>query len=186
VRRVEAVTGEGALDWLARTDERIDQVAALLKSDREGLSERVEQMLTRSRDLERELDRLKSRLAASQGDELVAQAVEVDGMKVLAARLDGVDPKGLRSTVDQLKNKLGTAAIVLVTVTGEKVNLVAGVTEDLTDRVKAGPLANFVAQQVGGRGGGRPDMAQAGGNDPSKVDQAVGSVPNWVREQLAG
>ncbi len=185
VRRVEAVTGSGALDWVSRVEDRMDGAAALLKSDRESLPEKLEQIVARSRDLEKELERLKARLAASHGDDLAAQAVEVDGVKLLAARVDGVDPKGLRSTVDQLKNKLGSAAVVLVTVSGEKVNLVAGVTEDLTDRLQAGPLANFVAQQVGGRGGGRPDMAQAGGSDPSKVDQAVGSVPNWVREQLA-
>ncbi len=105
---------------------------------------------------------------------------------MLAARLDGVDVKGLRATVDQLKNKLGSAAVVLATVDGEKVNLVAGVTADYTDRIEAGPLANFVAQQVGGRGGGRPDMAQAGGNDPDRLEQAIKAVPNWIRERLGG
>ena len=128
---------------------------------------------------------MKARSAASQGDDLAAQAEDVNGLKVLAAKLEGVDPKRLRETVDRLKNKLGSAAIVLATVQGDKVTLVAGVTADYVDRIAAGPLANFVAQQVGGRGGGRPDMAQAGGNDPSKIDQAIRSVPNWIKERLS-
>jgi alanyl-tRNA synthetase len=112
--------------------------------------------------------------------------VDVDGLMVLAARLDGADAKRLRDTVDQLKNKLGSAAVVLASVSGDKVSLVAGVTKDWTDRIAAGPLANHVAQQVGGRGGGRADLAQAGGSDPSRLDQAIDSVPDWVRTQLAG
>jgi alanyl-tRNA synthetase len=184
VRRVEAVTGERALDWLASAERRLDDVADLLKSDREAVVEKVAQVVSHSRELERDLDRLKSRLAASHGEDLAAQAVDVDGLKILAARLDGVDAKGLRATVDQLKNKLGSAAVVLATVDGDKVSLVAGVTADYTDRIEAGPLANFVAQQVGGRGGGRPDMAQAGGNDPSRLEQAIKAVPNWIRERL--
>ena len=184
VRRVEAVTGSGALNWLSQTDSRVADVAGLVKSDREGIVERVEQVLARSRQLEKDLERLKSRLAATQGDDLLAQATEVEGLKVLAARLDDVDPKGLRATADQLKNKLGSAVVVLATVQNEKVSLVAGVTADYTDRVAAGPLVNFVAQQVGGRGGGRPDMAQAGGNEPENVNQAISSVAGWVREQL--
>ncbi len=184
VRRVEAVTGEAALDWLAGAERRLNDVAELVKADREGVVEKVGQVVTRSRELEKDLERLKSRLAASHGEDLVAQAVDVNGLKVLAARLDGVDAKGLRATVDQLKNKLGSAAVVLATVDGDKVSLVAGVTADYTDRIAAGPLANFVAQQVGGRGGGRPDMAQAGGNDPTRLEQAIKSVPNWIRERL--
>jgi alanyl-tRNA synthetase len=144
----------------------------------------VEQNVTHSRELEKDLERLKSRLATTQGEDLAAQAVDLNGLKVLAARIDGVDAKGLRATVDQLKNKLGSAAVVLATVEGEKVNLVAGVTADYVDRIEAGPLANFVAQQVGGRGGGRPDMAQAGGNDPTRLEQAIKAVPNWIRERL--
>ncbi len=184
VRRVEAVTGERALDWLASAERRLDDVADLVKSDREAVVEKVAQVVSHSRELERDLDRLKSRLAASHGEDLAAQAVDVDGLKILAARLDGVDAKGLRATVDQLKNKLGSAVVVLATVDGDKVSLVAGVTADYTDRIEAGPLANFVAQQVGGRGGGRPDMAQAGGNDPSRLEQAIKAVPNWIRERL--
>jgi alanyl-tRNA synthetase len=161
-------------------------VAALLKSDRDGVDGRVDQLLTRTRELEKEVERLKGRLAASAGDDLLARAVDVDGLMVLAARLDGADAKRLRDTVDQLKNKLGSAAVVLASVSGDKVSLVAGVTKDWTDRIAAGPLANHVAQQVGGRGGGRADLAQAGGSDPSRLDQAIDSVPDWVRTQLAG
>jgi alanyl-tRNA synthetase len=184
VRRVEAVTGEGALDWLARAERRLSGVAELVKGDQETLLDKVGQVVAHSRELEKDLERLKSRLAASHGEDLAAQAVDVNGLKVLAARVDGVDAKGLRATVDQLKNKLGSAAVVLATVDGEKVNLVAGVTADYVDRIEAGPLANFVAQQVGGRGGGRPDMAQAGGNDPARLEQAIKAVPNWIRERL--
>jgi alanyl-tRNA synthetase len=184
VRRIEAVTGSRALDWLTGVERRVNEVAELVKSDRESVVEKVGQVVTHSRELEKDLERLKSRLAASHGEDLAAQAVDVNGLKVLAARLDGVDVKGLRATVDQLKNKLGSAAVVLATVDGDKVSLVAGVTADYTDRIEAGPLANFVAQQVGGRGGGRPDMAQAGGNDPTRLAQAIKAVPNWIRERL--
>jgi alanyl-tRNA synthetase len=184
VRRVEAVTGTAALDWLAGADRQIAQVVALLKSDRAGLVDKVGQVMGRTRELEQDLERLKARLALSHGDDLAAQAVDMNGLKVLAAKLDGVDAKGLRATVDQLKSKLGSAAVVLASVEGEKVSLVAGVTADYVDRIEAGPLANFVAQQVGGRGGGRPDLAQAGGNDPARLDQAIKAVPNWVRERL--
>ncbi|HSS63476.1 MAG TPA: alanine--tRNA ligase, partial [Gammaproteobacteria bacterium] len=185
VRRVEAVTGEGALQWVRDLEDRLGGVAAMLKSDRDGVVEKTGQLLQRNRELERELEKMKARLVASHGDDLAAQAEDVDGLKVLAAKLEGVDPKRLRETVDRLKSKLGSAAIVLATVQGDKVSLVAGVTPDYVDRIAAGPLANFVAQQVGGRGGGRPDMAQAGGNDPSKIDQAIRSVPNWIRERLS-
>ncbi len=185
VRRVEAVTGKGALHWVRDLEDRLGGVAYALKSDRDSVVEKTNQLLQRNRELERELEQLKARSAASQGDDLAAQAQDLDGLKVLAAKLEGVDPKRLRETVDRLKNKLGSAAIVLATVQGDKVSLVAGVTADYVDRIAAGPLANFVAQQVGGRGGGRPDMAQAGGNDPSKIDQAIRSVPNWIKERLS-
>jgi alanyl-tRNA synthetase len=184
VRRIEAVTGEYALDWLANAERKLTDVAELVKSDGDALVEKVGQVVSHSREIEKDLERLKSRLAASQGEDLASQAVDVNGLKVLAARLDGVDAKGLRTTVDQLKNKLGSAAVVLAAVDGDKVSLVAGVTADYTDRIEAGPLANFVAQQVGGRGGGRPDMAQAGGNDPTRLAQAIKAVPNWIRERL--
>ena len=186
VRRVVALTGEGALAWVRSMEDRIERIAGSVKADAETVADRVEALLARSRDLERDLERLKARVAASRGDDLAAQAVDVGGLKVLAAKIDGADPKALRETVDRLKARLGSAAVVLVTVNAGKVALVAGVTKDCTDRIEAGALANHVAHQVGGRGGGRPELAQAGGNDPSRVDQAIGSVQGWVREQLAG
>ena len=186
VRRIVALTGEGALEWVHSMEDRIERIESAMKADAETVADRVDAMLARSRDLERELDRLKTRAAASHGDDLAAQAVDIDGLKVLAAKIDGADPKVLREMVDRLKGTLGSAVVVLATTGAEKVALVAGVTKDYTDRIEAGMLANHVARQVGGRGGGRPDLAQAGGNDPSRVDQAIHSVPQWVREQLAG
>ena len=186
VRRIVALTGEEALAWVHSMEDRIGRIAGSMKADAETVADRVEAMLARSRELERDLERLKARVAASHGDDLAAQAVDVDGLKVLAAKIDGADPKALRETVDRLKSRLGSAAVVLATIKAEKVALVAGVTNDYTDRIEAGMLANHVARQVGGRGGGRPELAQAGGNDPSRVDQAIRSVAGWVREQLAG
>ena len=186
VRRIVALTGEEALAWVHSMEDRIGRIAGSMKADAETVVDRVEAMLARSRALERDLERLKARVAASRGDDLAAQAVDVDGLKVLAAKIDGADPKALRETVDRLKSRLGSAAVVLATIKAEKVALVAGVTNDYTDRIEAGMLANHVARQVGGRGGGRPELAQAGGNDPSRVDQAIRSVAGWVREQLAG
>ena len=185
VRRIVALTGEEAIAWVQSMEDRIERIASIMKADPETVAERVEAMLARSRELERDLERLKTRVAASHGDDLAAQAVDIDGLKVLAAKIDGADPKALRETVDRLKSRLGSAAVVLATVNGGKVALVAGVTKDSTDRIEAGTLANHVARQVGGRGGGRPELAQAGGNDPSRVDQAISSVQGWVREQLA-
>ena len=141
-------------------------------------------MLEQVKAAEKELARLKSKLAASQGDDLAGQAVEVGGLRVLAASLDGADVKTLRETMDKLKDKLGSAAIVLAGVDGGKVSLIAGVTADATAKVKAGELVNFVASQVGGKGGGRPDMAQAGGTEPAKLPQALASVADWVRERV--
>ncbi len=186
VRRIEAVTGQVALDWIDRDAQSLRRVAGLLKSDVSGLEARVAQLLQRERELEKEVEQFNAKLAARAGDELLSAAVDVDGIKVLAAAIDGVDPKSLRDTVDQLKQKLHRAAVVLATVQQGKVSLVAGVTPGETARIKAGDLVNQVAQQVGGRGGGRPDMAQAGGNDPSGLAHALGSVPDWVRQRLAG
>ena len=186
VRRIVALTGEEALAWVHSMEDRIGRISEAMKADAETVADRVEAMLARNRDLERDLDRLKVRVAASHGDDLAAQAVDVDGLKVLAAKIDGADPKALRETVDRLKHKLGSAAVVLAAVNGGKVALVAGVTKDCVDRIEAGLLVNHVARQVGGRGGGRPELAQAGGNDPARVEQAIRSVPGWVREQLAG
>ena len=186
VRRIVALSGEEALSWVHSMEDRIDRIAGSMKAEAETVADRVEAMLARNRALERDLERLKARVAASHGDDLAAQAVDVDGLKVLAAKIDGADPKALRETVDRLKSRLGSAAVVLAAVDGGKVALVAGVTKDSVDRIEAGGLVNHVARQVGGRGGGRPELAQAGGNDPARVEQAIRSVPGWVREQLAG
>ncbi len=184
VRRVEAVAGRVAVDWLQGLDRSVRRVAGQLKASPEQLGDRVEQLLKRSRELEKELDRLKGKLASAAGSDLASQAVDIDGVKVLAAHLDGIDPNGLRDTVDQLKNKLGSAVIVLGTAAGGGVRLVAGVTRDLTDRIKAGELVNHVASQVGGKGGGRPDFAQAGGKDAAALPGALDSAPDWIRERL--
>ena len=184
VRRIEAVSGARALQWVRDNEQRLARVADLVKGNREDVDERVSQLLEKSRQLEKELQQLKSRMASSQGGDLVSQAVEIGGIKVLAARLDGADTKVLRETLDQLKDKLGSAAIVLAAVDGEKITLVAGVTKDQTGRVKAGELVNVVASRVGGKGGGRPDMAQAGGNQPEHLDAALQAVPGWVEQQL--
>ena len=184
VRRIEAVSGNGALDWVRDNETRLARIAGLFKSEKEGIETRLESVLERSRKLEKEVEQLKSRLASSAGDDMASEAEDIDGIKVLARHLEGADPKTLRETVDQLKNKLGTAALVLATVKDDKVSLVAGVSKDACERVKAGDLVNFVAAQVGGKGGGRPDMAQAGGNQPEKLDAALQGVPGWVKEQL--
>jgi len=183
VRRIEAVTGETAMLWVASNEQRLQKIADLVKGSRDDADEKVAQMLDRQRQLEKELKQLKGKMASSQGSDLASQAVEINGIKVLAARLDGADTQVLRDTLDQLKNKLGSAAVVLATVDGDKVSIVAGVTKDQTGQLKAGELVNFVASQVGGKGGGRPDMAQAGGNQPEHLDEALASVPGWV-EQL--
>ena len=185
VRRIEAVTGERALDYITSLQDRARQVAHLVKGDRDNFSDKVRQLVERTRQLEKEIEQLKGRLASGQGADLLSQTVEVDGIKVLAARLDGVDAKTLREAVDRCKDQLKAAAVVLATVEDGKVRLVAGVTSAETQRIKAGELVNVVAQQVGGKGGGRADLAQAGGTDPTKLDHALRSVPEWVRGQLA-
>ncbi|MCP5141664.1 MAG: alanine--tRNA ligase [Gammaproteobacteria bacterium] len=184
VRRVEAVTGRNAVDHVEANEERLDRMAGLLKAGRDDVEGKVGQLIERARKLEKELDALKAKLASSAGSDLVSQAIDIAGIKVLAARLEGVDPKSLRDTVDQLKNKLGTAAVVLAAVADGKVSLAAGVSKDATDRIKAGDLVNSVATQVGGKGGGRPDMAMAGGTDPSNLDGALAGVAAWVQAQL--
>ncbi len=184
VRRIEAVTGEEALNYVNETEKNLGEISGLVKGNREDVTTRVSQMIERNRKLEKELDALKAKLASSQGGDLAAQAQDVGGIKVLAARLDGADAKVLRETVDQLKNKLGAAAVVLASVNGDRISLVAGVTRDESKRIKAGDLVNQVATQVGGKGGGRPDMAQAGGNQPENLDPALDSVADWVAQQL--
>ena len=185
VRRIEALTGAGALAWVNEQEERLREVAGLMRTGREDVVERTRQALDRLRGLEKEVDRLNSRLASTRGGELAEEARTVAGIKVLTSRLDGADARTLRNTTDQLKQKLGSGVVVLASVDGGKVSLVAGVTKDLTASAPAGELVNFVASQVGGRGGGRPDMAQAGGNRPEQLDDAMASVDEWVSERLA-
>jgi alanyl-tRNA synthetase len=184
VRRVEAVTGENALAYLQGLESTVNQLAGTLKATATEVPNRVMQLLDQVRSLEKELAALKGKLASAQGDELLSQAVDVKGIRVLAATLDGADAKTLRETMDKLKDKLKTAAIVLAAVDGGKVQLAAGVTSDSTAKVKAGELVNFVAQQVGGKGGGKPDLAMAGGTDASKLPQALASVQAWVAERV--
>jgi alanyl-tRNA synthetase len=180
IRRVEAVTGNNALQFLQGLEDKINEAATILKTHPGDLVNRVAQLQDALRQAERELEKVNSKFAASQGDELANQAVDVNGIKVLAARLDGADSQVLRETMDALKAKLKTAAIVLASVQGDKVSVIAGVTADSIAKVKAGDLVNFVAQQVGGKGGGKPEMAMAGGNDPSKLSAALASVKDWV------
>ncbi len=184
VRRVEAITGEVAMQWLEARETSMATIASVVKAAPEAAADKVQQLLDKSKSLEKELERLQAKMASSAGGELASQAVEIDGIKVLAVKLDGVEPKAMGEVLDQLKNKLGSAAIVLASVSNGKVNLIAGVTKEQTKRIKAGDLVNSVASQVGGKGGGRPDMARAGGTEPEKLEQALKQVPEWVREQI--
>ncbi len=186
VRRIEAVTAHNALQWVEQGEARLNAIAGMLKATRENTPDKVQQILDRNRQLEKELEQLKSKLASNQGSDLLGQAQDIAGTKILAARLDGVDVKTLRTTLDQLKDKLGSSAIVLGAVNEGKVNLIAGVSKDRTDRLHAGEMIGAVAQQVGGKGGGRPDMAQAGGTNPEALDVALASVTDWVRNRLDG
>ncbi|MGH6637063.1 MAG: alanine--tRNA ligase, partial [Polaromonas sp.] len=184
VRRVEAVTGENALAYLQSLESTVHSAAGSLKASPVELEQRIGQVLDQVKSLEKEVASLKGKLASSQGDELMTQAVDVKGLKVLAARLDGADAKTLRETMDKLKDKLKTAVIVLAAVDGGKVQIAAGVTNDSVGKLKAGELVNFVAQQLGGKGGGKADMAMAGGTDPSQLPQALKSVQAWVTERV--
>jgi alanyl-tRNA synthetase len=184
IRRVEAVTGDNALAYLQSLETTVQGAAMTLKTTPHELGSRLHAVLEQVRQLEKELTAAKSKLASAQGDELLAQAVDVKGLKVLAAKLEGADAKTLRETMDKLKDKLKTAAIVLAAVDGDKVQLAAGVTADSVGKVKAGELVNFVAQQVGGKGGGKPDLAMAGGTQPAGVAAALGSVAGWVAERV--
>jgi alanyl-tRNA synthetase len=185
IRRVEATTGTGVLAYVGETEKALGAVAQLVKATPAEAAERVAQLMEHSRALEKELDRLKSKLASSQGDELVQQAVDIKGVRVLAAQLDGVDAKALRETADKLRDKLKSCALVLGTVADGKVSLIAAVTPDVAGRIKAGELVNAVATQVGGKGGGKPDMAMAGGNEPAALPAALDSVRGWVKSRLA-
>jgi len=184
VRRIEAVTGQGALALVAREEQTLKQLCDLVKANQEDLLDRVKQINASNKALEKELDQLKAKIASSAGSDLASSAKDVAGIKLLACAVDDFDPKALRETVDQLKNKLGSAVVLLISTAGGKVSIVAGVSKDLTDRVKAGELANMVATQVGGKGGGRPDMAMAGGSDVAAVPAAVESVEEWVASKL--
>jgi len=185
VRRVEAITGEAALEYIQKMEAELSFIEGFANATSSNRVQQVQAMKERNRKLEKELDQLKAKLASSQGTDMASQAVEIDGIKILAAKLEGGDAKGLRDIVDQLKNKLGAAAVVLAAVDGDKVSLAAGVTKDETKRIKAGELVNHVAQQVGGKGGGRPDMAMAGGNNPAALDEALASVEAWVRATIS-
>ncbi len=185
VRRIEAVAGDRALTWVEDQESRLARIAELVKGAAGDADDKVAQLVERSRKLEKELDQLKAKLASAAGSDLADQVVEVEGVKVLAARLDGADPKALRDTLDQLKNKVGSGIVLLATESDGKVSLIAGVTKDLTSRFKAGDLVKAAAEKVGGRGGGRPDMAQAGGSDPAGIPAALELVNRWVQERVA-
>jgi len=186
VRRIEAIAGEGAFAWVEQGDELLQKISKLVKGNRESALDKIAQVQDRNKALEKELEQLKGQLAKAASGDLVSQAVEIDGLNVLAANIEGSDGKTLRDLVDQLKDKLSNAAVVLSTVQGDKITLIAGVSKSQTNRIKAGDLVNSVALQVGGKGGGRPDMAQAGGNNPAALASALKSVPEWVKEKLSG
>jgi alanyl-tRNA synthetase len=185
VRRIEALTGEGAVNYVEQNDALLKDVSGLLRGTREDVRDKVRDALERMRQMEREIRTLKDRLASGKGVDLASGAVEIEGVKVVATKIDGADAGALRSTVDQLKERLGSAVVVLASVENPaKVTIVAGVTADQTSRVRAGELVSAIAAQVGGRGGGRPDFAQAGGNNPAALDAALAQVPELVRSKL--
>lgn len=184
VRRIEAVTGPGALLWVEESERVLQQFADRLKTNREGLVDRFEQLLDRSRGLEKELDRLKAKLAEASGQDLVERSVQIGSVRLVCARIDGLDGKGLRELIDPLRQKIGSGIVLLGGVFEGKVVLIAGVTKDLVDRVRAGDLVGDVASKVGGKGGGRPDLAQAGGTEPAALDDALSAVEAWVRTRL--
>jgi alanyl-tRNA synthetase len=183
VRRIEAVTGAGALTWVNALQSTVRKIEETLRSD--DVVAKTQQLQERVKQLEKQLAQASGKLASNRGDELTSQAQAIGNAKVLSAVIEGADAAALRDLMDQLKNKLGSAVVVLGTANEGKVSLIAGVTADLTAKVKAGELVNMVAQQVGGKGGGRPDMAQAGGTDPANLDKALKSVPDWVRTKLS-
>jgi alanyl-tRNA synthetase len=184
VRRIEAVTGSGAMDWIAARQQTLDNLAGLLRSQPDQAVAKVEHLLKRNKELEKELAAAKQALISGKGSEPFSNVKEIAGIKVLAARMDGADAKTLRDAVDKFKDKLQSAIVVLGSVDGGKVHLAAGVTKDNIGKIKAGDLIKPVAAQVGGKGGGRPDFAQAGGTNTEAIDQALESVADWVAEQL--
>lgn len=185
VRRIEAITGEKAVAWMQQSESKFHNLGKLLKADPAQSVEKVEQLLDKSKQLEKQIQQLQSKLASSQGSDLASNAEDVNGVKLLVAKLEGVEPKALRDMQDQLKNKLGSSIVVLGIAGDDKVSLIAGVSKDLISKVKAGDLIKMVAEQVGGKGGGRPDMAQAGGKDPAALPAALDSVKPWVLDKLA-
>ncbi|MEE4110014.1 MAG: DHHA1 domain-containing protein, partial [Halieaceae bacterium] len=185
VRRIEALTGDAALDDVHSVDAALEAICAGLRASRSTVVDKVQALRTQTRELEKELERLKQKLATSAGSDITADAVEVAGIRVLAKTIDGADPGSLRGIMDQCKNKLGSGVILLAAVNDDKVALVAGVTRDLTDRVRAGDLMREFAGRVGGKGGGRPDMAQGGGTDAAALPEALRAVPEWVEGTLS-
>ncbi|MHC9510708.1 alanine--tRNA ligase [Kangiella sp. M94] len=185
VRRIEATTGAGAVNWMQSTEASLQSIGKLLKSEPSQVAEKVNQLMDKSRQLEKTIEALQSKLASSQGSDLASQAEEINGVKLLVTKLEGVEAKALREIQDQLKNKLGSSIVVLGIAEEDKVSIIVGVSKDLTGKVKAGELVNMVASQVGGKGGGRPDMAQAGGKDPAALPAALDSVKPWVTERLS-
>ena len=184
VRRIEAFTGRGALALIEWEQDVLREASSLLKTATEGLLDKLSGLLSQNKVLEKQLAQLKAQMAASAGDDLGSRAVELEGIKILVANIEGFNPKSLRDTVDQLKNKLGASVIVLACEAEGRVNLVAGVSKEVTDRVKAGELVNMVAEQVGGKGGGRPEMAMAGGSQPENLSVALDSVQPWLEARL--
>ncbi len=184
VRRIEAVTGEAAVNWVEAKDSQLDSLARLLKSSRDEVNAKVEQLILKLKEQDKQLAQLKGKMASQAGSDLSSQAEDIGGVKILTAHLDGADSNTLRDTLDQLKNKLGSAAIVLASSDGGKVKLIAGVTKELSKTIKAGDLVNIAAAEVGGKGGGRPDMAQAGGSKPEAIPQALDAAKSWLQEQL--
>jgi len=185
VRRIEAVSADSAMRYVEQQSDSLSQIASQVKSDVTGVNTKVEQMLARNKQLEKEIATLKQKLASQAGSDLASQAIDINGVKTLITQLEGVEAKALRGMVDELKNKMGSGIIMLATANEGKVSLIAGVTKDLTGKVKAGELVNLVAQQVGGKGGGRPDMAQAGGSQPENIASAIESVQPWLVEKLS-
>ena len=183
VRRIMAVAGETAVEYIQRMESQLQAVAHALKVSPEATPSRLKQVQERNHQLEKELSALKSSMASSGSDSLLDKVNEVNGIKVISARMDDLDAGDLRDSIDHLKDRLGSAVVVLSSVDGDKVRIAVGVSKDLTTRIKAGNLVNFVASQVGGKGGGRPDFAQAGGNRPDLVDDALSSVLDWIAEQ---
>lgn len=184
VRRIEAVTGDAALDYIEDSENRLRKISDLVKAKADNVEDKTAQLVQRSRQLEKELEALKAKLASSAGQDIASQATDINGIKVLAAQLEAGDAKALRDAVDQLKNKLGSAAIVLSVIEDEKITFIAGVSKDITDKIRAGDLVAHVAKQVGGKGGGRPDMAQGGGTELQHLENALASVNDWVKTQL--